>query len=100
VWKRLAETVGRFAERMANEDATFHASTVEKLEEIVELLPALNIMDDPNLEQMRRDIQGSLIGYDAKTLRKDKAARSVAATEAQKIMDTMKGFMTAFGGDE
>lgn len=99
VWERLAEIVGRYA-RMGDEKARLHSSTVDALTELVEVLPELNVLGDPNLNEMCQRVKDTLVGYDVQTLRQDKAARSVVAGEAQKIMDTMKGFMAAFGGDE
>tara|TARA_R110000868_G_scaffold261331_3_gene519421 strand:+ start:1718 stop:2563 length:846 start_codon:yes stop_codon:yes gene_type:complete len=96
VWSRLAETLGHFAEKMGS-DEIFRDSTVRNLEEIVELLPELNILNDANLEKIRQDIAGSLVGYEPKNLRKDPDVRNMAATEAKRIMDNMRGFMQAFG---
>lgn len=97
VWQRLADTVKHFGSKMAD-DEIFRDSTVRNLEEIVDLLPDLNITNDPNLEAVRQDIKNSLVGYEPKELRKDKAVRATVASEAQRIMDTMSGFMNAFGG--
>jgi len=97
VWARLADTLGHYAEKMSG-DAIFRDSTVRNLEEIVEILPDLNILDDPNLEAIRMDIRQRLIGIEPKQLRTDKGTRSVAADEAKRIMDQMAGFMNAFAG--
>lgn len=96
VWQRLAETLGHFADKMSS-DEIFRDSTVRNLEEIVELLPDLNILNDANLEKIRQDIASSLVGYHPKDLRKSPEVRTVAATEAKRIMDNMRGFMQAFG---
>lgn len=94
VWARLGETLGHFADKMGS-DAIFRDSTVRNLEEIVDMLPGLNVLNDPELERIRQDIRASLIGYDPKDLRKDSGARSAAAQEAQRIMADMAGFMNA-----
>lgn len=96
VWSRLADTLGHFAAKMS-EDAIFRDSTVTNLEEIVELLPSLNFMDDPDLDAIRQDIKQSIVGYSPKELRKDAAAKTQAALDAKRIMDNMAGFMKAFG---
>jgi hypothetical protein len=95
VWTRLNETINHFADRMAG-DSVFKEATVRNLEAIVEMLPAMNITNDPKLEELRQDINDSLIGYTAKELRKDDAVRAVAAKEAKRIADQMAGFMAAF----
>lgn len=98
VWQRLARTLGHFAEKVGAEDALFRDSTVRNLEEIIDILPALNILDDPNLERIRKDIQNSLVCYEPVELRKKPKVREAAAGEAKRIMDEMAGFMTAFAG--
>lgn len=97
VWTRLAKTLKHFAEQVGS-DVMFRDTTITHLEEIVELLPDLNILNDARLEQLRQDISSHLIGYDPKQLRKDDVARKQVAGEAKRIIDTMSGFMNAFGG--
>lgn len=96
VWERLAKVVTHFAEKMGDEDKIFRNSTVTNLEELVELLPGLNVLDDPDLEKIRQDVKRSLCGHQPDALRKDVAARSAAADEAKRILDGMAGFMNAF----
>jgi hypothetical protein len=95
VWTRLNDTITHFAARMAG-DSVFKDATVRNLETIVEMLPALNITNDPRLEEIRQDINDSLIGFTAKELRKDDVVRAVAAKDAKRIADQMAGFMAAF----
>lgn len=97
VWDRLAKTLRYFHERMADEDARFKASTIENLKEIVAVLPALNVLDDPDLEAVRLDIEAHLAGLDPKSVREDVDLRREVAGEAKRIMETMDGFMAAFG---
>lgn len=100
VWRRLAETIGYFHERMADPEAVFRDSTVENVAELIDLIPGLNVLDDPNIEQIRRMVDGKLTGLNAKDIRKDPAHRAELATEAEKVLDVMKGFMSAFGNGE
>lgn len=96
VWERLAEVLGNFTERTKS-GMGIRVELVQNLREIVEILPELNITDDPELEAIRQRINDRLTGYDAAELRTDDAARAAAHRDAKKIMDQMKGFMTAFG---
>lgn len=97
VWARLEDRLTHFAEKMAS-DEVFRRSTLENLEEIANLIPALNIVNDPRLTLIGDEIRAVLVGHDPKVLRKNKEVRAEVAEEAQRIMDTMKGFMSAFGG--
>ncbi|MDQ3024403.1 MAG: hypothetical protein M3R04_08490 [bacterium] len=95
VWSRLGEVVGHFAEKMGS-DGIFRDTTVRNLEELVDLLPGLNVLDDPDLKRIGDDIKARLTGYEPKDLRKDDGARSQAAKDAADIMEQMAGFMNAF----
>lgn len=98
VWARLSDTLSHFAEKMST-DSIFRDATVNNLHEIVKILPQLNILGDPNLDKVRRDIETSLLTYSARDLRKDPETKKTAADEAQRIMSDMRGFMSAFGGN-
>lgn len=96
VWERLAKTLRHFHDRMAEEDARFKRATVDNLREIVEVLPALNVLDDPDLEAIRIDIANHLADLDPVELRDNDELRREVSGEAKRIMDTMDGFMAAF----
>ena len=97
VWRRLLEKIGNYAERLSTPDAVFRDSLIGNVEELVELIPGLNVLDDPDIEAVRLQVKAKLLGNDAKDIRKDPALREELAGEAKQIMDTMAGFMRAFG---
>lgn len=99
VWERLGNVVGHFASKMGSDDI-FRDTTVRNLEELVDMLPGLNVLDDPDLDDISRELKAKLHGLDPKDLRKDKELRSQAAKDAKEIMDRMNGFMNAFGAQE
>jgi hypothetical protein len=96
VWTRLSDVVGHFANKMGS-DEIFRDATVRNLEELVEILPGLNVLDDPDLAALADEIKAKLVGYDPKDLRKKPEVRSEAAQQAKEIMERMQGFMSAFG---
>lgn len=97
VWQRMAETVGYFADRLGDPKAVFRDSTVKNIAELVDMIPGLNLIEDPNIEALRIEIKSKLTGIDAKEIRKDEAFRGELAGEAQAIVDKMQGFMKSFG---
>ena len=100
VWQQLYKLVEHYAERM-KADGRLYDSVRDNLIEMAEILPGLNVLNDPNLRQIGKDIRARLGGYDVKDLRHKKKGdelRAAAAAEAEEIMETMKGFMTAMGG--
>lgn len=98
VWSRLADVVSHFATKMDSDDI-FRNSTVTNLQEIVELLPDLNVVDDPDLNRIIDEVRSKLTGYDPDDLRKNPAVRKLAADEAKTIINDMSGFMAAFGAE-
>jgi hypothetical protein len=97
VWKRMASTIEYFAERMADPTAVFRDTTVTNISDMLDLVPGLNVLDDPNIEKVRKAIATSLGGIDAKTIRKDPELRQELAGEAKQIVDMCAGFMKSFG---
>ena len=95
IYSRLSEVVGHFAKTMADEKKVFRDTTVSNITELVELIPGLNVLDDPQLDALGKEIKLKLGGVDPKDLRKDPAARSQAAQDAADIMAKMSGFMNA-----
>lgn len=95
VWRRVAETLGHFHERMQG-DTIFRDSTVSNLKEIADLLPGLNLTNDPELTKIGAEIHRMVGGTDAKDIRKYPEMRQAISGQAKDIIDQMKGFMNAF----
>jgi hypothetical protein len=93
VWSRLSDVVGHFATAMGEPDKIFRDTTISNIEELVDLLPGLNVLDDPKLAEVGEEIKAKLTGLDPKDLRKVPEIRSQAAKDAQDIMDRLGGFM-------
>ena len=103
LWSRLYGAVTKMNDRLTttridsktNEEkpATFHASIVENLAELSQLLPKLNISNDPDLDKMCIDIQDQLCSFPAKELRKNVKAKNETAKAAKALMERMNGYM-------
>jgi hypothetical protein len=93
VWQRLYDKVKHFAEKMDDPKAIFRDSTVDHLVDLCELLPRLNVMDDPNLEAMRQEVEAKLAGYNPDVLRVNPTTRQTVADEANDIAAKMAVFM-------
>lgn len=94
VWKRLYEVVAKAHERLSDPTARFHDTLVSNAQELCGLLPSLNIADDPNLETLRRELEGSLCKHTPETLRQPGATRSATAAKMADIMAKMGAFYT------
>ncbi len=96
VWQRLYDRVEHLVERLVKIDdpkARFHETTLEHLRDLCELLPRLNFADDPNLEAMRREVEGKLTGLSKDAVLGNDTFRNQKIDEAKAIMDKMAVFM-------
>jgi len=94
VWQRLYDKVKCIADKCADPKAIFRDTLMENARDMCEILPRLNLTDDPNLEAMRQEVEAKLIMH-PEMLRNDPDKRRATAVEAQKIMDVMGTFMGA-----
>lgn len=97
VWRRIGDAIGRFHERMSNPNAVFKSATVENAQELIDLIPGLNVLDDPGIEIVRKMIKAKLGGVDAAEIRKDPDYRAELAEDTKEILDRIAGFTRAFG---
>jgi hypothetical protein len=75
VWARVKDVVDKATERLAQPDAVFRDSLVSNARELVELMPALNLTNDPALEQVRVALENSLASTTPHELRNVPSAR-------------------------
>lgn len=94
VWERMLTVVGNYIER-TKAGTGIRIELVNNLREIVDLLPELNIIDDPRVTEIRALIDAKLTQHEAVDLRTDPDTRAKAAADAEDIMERMRGFMSA-----
>ena len=92
LYVRLNEVVQKFADKLSDKEAIFRDSLVENVVELVNLLPKLNVGNDPELEKVRKETQKRICAFEPDTLRKDEKVRSKAAEDAKAILDKMSGY--------
>ena len=103
---RVIEVVGNMAERLPKHGtaigidkngrtvtARFHDSLVENVRELVALLPAFNLTDDPALTQITQRMERELCVEDAQALKDNPQARAVVAQSAADILAAAKQFI-------
>lgn len=100
VWERVHEVVARMAERLRSYSISkdgvanpFRDSIVTNIRELLEMLPSLNITEDPKLEQFAMRISAELCKYDADELRENDGARERTAKAAEAILEQMGDFV-------
>ena len=92
LWTRLHDQVSKITERLNDPDGIFRDSLIKNVVELCELLPALNVTGDKELEQARQDIMAQIAKKEPEVLRKNKAARADTAKAAQDILAKMDAY--------
>jgi hypothetical protein len=95
LFNRLHDVVKHMAEKLADKSAIFRDTLVTNIQELVDLLPRLNLTGDPRLEELRRDVADRLLGYGPEDLRKNQFARQETAQAANDILAAMAGYTNA-----
>jgi len=90
MWARVKERVRVLVDRLDDPEASFHASTVEKLRDLIRMLPGFNAVgNDPRVDEIVADIDRMLDGVDAEAMRKDNVLRRGVAAQGKAVADKM-----------
>lgn len=92
-WGRLQDVVEKIHDRLSNDNAIFRDSLIDNARLLCELLPKLNILEDPELEALRVDVQALL--QPPQVLRDDKVLRAKTAQAAGDILNRMFPYAAA-----
>jgi hypothetical protein len=102
LWFRLYEAVQHLADRLTAYKVTgegiehpFRDTVVTNLVKLVDVLPKLNITNDPELERMAEQVKNSLL-IDPNSLRKSESIRVETAKAAAAIAQHMAGYMAGY----
>lgn len=89
-WDRLYEALSRLSDRLTvDEDGKkkiFHDTIVTGAVDLCELLTAMNVTQDPQLESARRKLQEVLLGVTPKELREEDGTRVLTKQKVDEIL--------------
>jgi hypothetical protein len=88
-WHRLHKVTENIAVKCADPDARLYKSMMENAKDLCTVLVNLNITRDPQLEQMRLDVEAQLVSRDVEDLRANPSIRADVATKANEILERM-----------
>lgn len=91
-WRVVFKQVHDMAVKLANEDVKFRSTLISNIRDLVQLIPHLNMVDDPYLEEIRGEIEEKLLPYSAKELLSDKEKRAQVASDAVEITSNMASY--------
>lgn len=91
-WGRLLWVIQNTIDRLGKADAVFRNSLIDNMDKLCDVLPRLNLTDDPKLTQIVKEIKESLVPLDPDELRNDKKARKAATVKAESILKKMSAY--------
>lgn len=86
---KLKEVIGRMAERLSDPKNIFRDSLTENVDDLLGVLPMMNLANDPAFDAIIREAKATLQGHDPDTLRKNKQVRSQVAKVANDILSRL-----------
>lgn len=90
IWSRIKTTVGHMRDKLADSEAIFRDSLFENLQELIELLPCLNVTDDVHIASVCKSLKGLMA--DPGNVRNNPALRAAKADEAEVILNKFNTF--------
>lgn len=102
-WGRVIERVEKLRMGLENykpaidgkkAEGKFHDSLIDNVKELAELIPSINITDDPDLTRIQQRLV-SLTAYTAQDLRDDAKLRGEVSKQALELLAQISGFSRA-----
>ncbi len=90
IWTRIKEQLTHMKVKLRDDKAIFRDSLFENLKELVQLLPKLNVTDDPNLNLVCTEMAGILTSPEA--VRANPDLRQIKADEVEKVLNQFNQF--------
>ena len=91
---KMTGVLGHLAERI-NDGETFRDSTLDKVIDLCETIPALNVGGDAKIHKAHQDLMDIFAGNDitAESLRDDKDKAKEIAKKSEEIIDDLEGWL-------
>lgn len=92
--ERVLETVGKIVERISDKHMKFSRQgkeVMDSVRELVDILPSLNLFDDPNINKMVDDLKATLYEVTDEELKK-KGNRKKILDETKAMLDKMTDY--------
>ena len=102
VFTRIADVTGKMVERLREykppqgenkAENTFRDSLVWNVKEVADILPSLNITNDPRLDELQKQLHKDLTEHSPEVLRDNDRLRNETADKAEKILNKVKKFL-------
>ncbi len=90
IWDRIKSALSSMVSRLGDKDAIFRDSLVNNIQDLIGLLPKLNLSNDPAINNTVKEMERLLVSPEA--LRTNTLLRQKTADEAQAILSKMQGY--------
>lgn len=92
-YTRIYNALSNLAEKLESTDNRWKESTINNLAEIVEIMPALNLTDDPELIKMSKIIGEKICKHGESNLKYSPAARVEAREAASSVLSNLQTYL-------
>jgi hypothetical protein len=99
-YERLYTHISRMVERLSDKKAIFRDTLVTGLADLCAILPGLNLMGDPQLDDLRKRAESLIANIDPQDLRDVPAVRRDVARKAAEIQSIMAPLMGGAASSE
>lgn len=93
LWQRVYDIIERMRNAFADPDKRITEAMFRDLNEIVGLLPTLNVTGDPELDKLAKQLKGSLCKTSPDVVRNNPTVRKESAETADDILAAMAGYI-------
>lgn len=97
VFKQLREPIAHMVEKLlgytGGRKGAFHDTIVTNIQEVLDVLPSININGDPTIDALGEAMRQALTTYTPDDLRDNDDARADVAQAAQDILNVIDGFI-------
>jgi hypothetical protein len=93
LWDRMASMLKNMKERLNGDKKMLRENAIENLNNLLDLLPRLNVNNDQKLEELRQQMKSSFAGLTAASLRQDDNMREQKVAEVEQMQSTMAAYM-------
>ncbi len=91
IWNRLHTVIYKLHERLES-GTGFKDSLINNIEEVTDLIPELNLSNDPEINRIRKVIENEFCTIDPKDLREDEGYKMEIQSDAKALLDTMAAY--------
>ena len=98
IYKRLSKVVGHMVNKLADPEGQYKDTLIGNLQELVDLIPGLNITGNADIEAVRQKV-AQLASNDPQDLRDNPGARTEVAKDAKAVLDDITAKMSAYFSD-